>query len=189
MYHKTCGILQYPYSGDSHRCIFHHDISFSHDLKTLWTYLDAQCSGCTCVLLWRNTETICTNWEIILILGGLCGRGFSKALRLRWRNLYWTSSSSIICFCYGNQRNELENIHCLWQVPFSPISGVVKCSRKNNFSLHPEYANDLVLARLNRLPECRNRVSANFGQFLRYLKMRHICSHNLRHSIATNIHQ
>ena len=35
----------------------------------------------------------------------------------------------------------------------------------------------------------RERVSANFGQFLRHQGLRHIRFHDLRHSAATNMHE
>ena len=51
------------------------------------------------------------------------------------------------------------------------------------------YDNDLVIAKPNGCPERRERVSANFGQFLRHHGLRHIRFHDLRHSAATNMHE
>ena len=51
------------------------------------------------------------------------------------------------------------------------------------------YDNDLVIAKPNGCPKRRERVSANFGQFLRHQGLRHIRFHDLRHSAATNMHE
>ena len=53
----------------------------------------------------------------------------------------------------------------------------------------PYYDNDLVLTQPNGTPKRRERVSTNFGQFLRHQGLRHIRFHDLRHSAATNMHE
>lgn len=147
-----------------------------------------------------------TQWELIVILGGLYGLRLSEILGLRWRNV------------------NLENLRfdVIEQLPYSlpresyiveemapvkagertlPITEITlpffqrqQALQKRQKQLllcagKPYYENDLVISKTNGIPERRDRVSANFGQLLRHLDMPHMRFHDLRHSAATNMHQ
>ena len=151
-------------------------------------------------------RTAGTDWELIVVLGGLYGLRLSEIFGLRWRNV------------------DLENqtFNVIEQLPFALPAGTtyikemapVKSSdralpitdltlpyfirqkerqdeQKRLLAMSGEtyYGNDLVLAKPNGAPERRERVSANFGQFLRHQDLRHIRFHDLRHSAATNMHE
>lgn len=51
------------------------------------------------------------------------------------------------------------------------------------------YDNKLFIAKPDGSPQRRDRMSANFGQLIRHLEMPHIRFHDLRHTVATNMHQ
>jgi len=51
------------------------------------------------------------------------------------------------------------------------------------------YDGDLVVCNSDGSWKPRGRVSADFGQLLRHLELRHIRFHDSRHSIATNMHE
>lgn len=147
-----------------------------------------------------------TQWELIVVLGGLYGLRLSEILGLRWRNV------------------DLENLRfdVIEQLPFglpresciveemAPVKAGERTLPITEFTLPffqrqqalqkrqkqlllcagmPCYENDLVICKANGIPERRERVSANFGQLLRHLDMPHIRFHDLRHSAATNMHQ
>lgn len=151
-------------------------------------------------------RTAGTDWELIVVLGGLYGLRLSEIFGLRWRNV------------------DLENqtFNVIEQLPFAfpagttyikemapvksgdrtlPITDLTlpyfirqkerQDEQKRLLAMSGEtyYENDLVLAKPNGVPERRERVSANFGQFLRHQELRHIRFHDLRHSAATNMHE
>ncbi len=53
----------------------------------------------------------------------------------------------------------------------------------------PYYDNNLVISKADGSPARADRVTNNFGQFLRRQNMPHIRFHDLRHSAATNMHE
>lgn len=147
-----------------------------------------------------------TEWELIIVLGGLYGLRLSEILGLRWRNIHLN----------GDHFGVVE------QLPFGvpadttiiPNMAPVKSSERDlpitkltrpYFQRHLElqmeqkrfsalsgdiyYDNDLVFAKPNGAPKRRERVSSNFGQLLRHADMPHMRFHDLRHTAATNMHQ
>lgn len=151
-------------------------------------------------------RTLGSDWEMIVVLGGLYGLRLSEILGLRWRNV------------------DLENrtFAVVEQLPFGLPAGTtsvtemapVKSSERTlpitdqvlpYFIRQRErqeeqirllrtteevyYDNDLVVAKPNGIPLRREKISANFGQFLRHQNLRHIRFHDLRHSAATNMHE
>ena len=53
----------------------------------------------------------------------------------------------------------------------------------------PYYDNNLVISKADGSPARADRITNNFGQFLRHQNMPHIRFHDLRHSAATNMHE
>ena len=150
--------------------------------------------------------TIGTEWELIVVLGGLYGLRLNEILGLRWSDM----------------DNEMETFSVVGQLPFALPAGTTyvtemvpvksnkrtlpvtdmtipffwrqlmhqtnqKISMKKSHEIYHD--NDLVIAKPNGCPEREESVSANFSQFLRQQGLRHIRFHDLRHSAATNMHE
>ena len=150
--------------------------------------------------------TIGTEWELIVVLGGLYGLRLNEILGLRWSDM----------------DNEMETFSVVGQLPFALPAGTTyvtemvpvksnkrtlpvtdmtipffwrqlmhQTNRKISVKKSREvyYDNDLVIAKPNGCPEREESVSANFSQFLRQQGLRHIRFHDLRHSASTNMHE
>lgn len=149
------------------------------------------------------TLTIGTEWELIVVLGGLYGLRLNEILGLRWRDMDY----------------EMENFSVVWQLPALPAGTTyvtemvpVKSSKRTlpvtemtipfffrqrmhqinlkismRKSREVYYDNDLVIAKPNGCPEREKNVSANFSQFLRQQGLRHIRFPDLCRSAATNM--
>lgn len=150
--------------------------------------------------------TIGTEWELIVVLGGLYGLRLNEILGLRWSDM----------------DDEMETFSVVEQLPFALLAGTTyvtelvpvkpskrtlpvtdmtipffwrqlmhqtnqKISMKKSHEVY--YDNDLVIAKPNGCPEREESVSANFSQFLRQQGLRHIRFHDLRHSASTNMHE
>ncbi|MBE6906986.1 MAG: integrase [Ruminococcaceae bacterium] len=147
-----------------------------------------------------------TEWEMLVILGGMYGLRISEILGLRWSNVDLekgvfgvveqlpfrvpagtttinemapTKSNDRILPITGEAR------------PFFERQLMLQKRQKELASLSggTYYDNDLVVAKPNGAPFRRESVSSDFGQLIRRLDLPHIRFHDLRHTAATNMHQ
>ena len=147
-----------------------------------------------------------TEWELIIILGGLYGLRLSEIIGLRWRNVHLDQDSLDVVEQFPfNVPADTTTITEMAPVKSSertlPITTFTKPYFERHLALQNEqkrfselsgavyYDNDLVFAKPNGAPQRRERISANFGQLLRRADMPHMRFHDLRHTAATNMHQ
>ena len=147
-----------------------------------------------------------SGWEMIFVLSGLYGLRRSEVLGLRWDNVDLKQK----CFSVVEQipfhippgtTTITEMAPTKSQNRVLPITDVtmpffmqqLKLQQKQRelaqLSNQPYYDNHLVVSKPDGSPEIPDRVTANFGQFLRRQEMPYIRFHDLRHSAATNMHQ
>lgn len=147
-----------------------------------------------------------TEWELIVILGGLYGLRLSEIIGLRWRNVDLDRNTLAVVeqLPYDVPANTKE-LSEMAPVKSSertlPITALTKPYFERHLALQkeqvrfaamsnsPYYENDLVFAKPDGAPKRRERISSNFGQLLRHAGMPHIRFHDLRHTAATNMHQ
>lgn len=147
-----------------------------------------------------------TEWELIVILGGLYGLRLSEIIGLRWRNVDLDGNTFAVVeqLPYDVPANTKE-LSEMAPVKSSertlPITALTKPYFERHLALQkeqvrfaamsnsPYYENDLVFAKPDGAPKRRERISSNFGQLLRHAGMPHIRFHDLRHTAATNMHQ
>ena len=151
-------------------------------------------------------HTAGTDWEMLAVLSGLYGLRLSEILGLRWRNVDLENKTFGVVeqlpFALPAGTTYVENMAPVKSSERTlPITDLTlsyfirqKERQKEQKCLlemtgEPYYDNDLVLAKPNGTPKRRERVSTNFGQFLRHQGLRHIRFHDLRHSAATNMHE
>lgn len=151
-------------------------------------------------------HTAGTDWEMLIVLSGLYGLRLSEILGLRWRNVDLENKTFGVVeqlpFALPAGTTYVENMAPVKSSERTlPITDLTlpyfirqKERQKEQKCLlemtgEPYYDNDLVLAKPNGTPKRRERVSTNFGQFLRHQGLRHIRFHDLRHSAATNMHE
>ena len=151
-------------------------------------------------------RTAGTDWGLIVVLGGLYGLRLSEIFDLRWRNVDLENQTFNVIeqlpFALpagttyikemapvksGDRTLPIKDL----TLPYFIRQKERQDEQKRLLAMSGEtcYENDLVLAKPNGVPERRERVSANFGQFLRHQELRHIRFHDLRHSAATNMHE
>ncbi len=147
-----------------------------------------------------------TEWEMLVMLGGMYGLRISEILGMRWLNV--------------DLENEVFGV--VEQLPFRvpagtttitemaptksndrvlPITGEARLFFERQLMLQKRqkelaslsggtyYDNNLVVAKPNGAPFRRESVSSDFGQLIRRLDLPHIRFHDLRHTAATNMHQ
>lgn len=150
------------------------------------------------------TLTTGTEWELIVVLGGLYGLSLNEILGLRWSDM----------------DDDMETFSVVWQLPFALPAGTtyvkemvpVKSGKRTlpvtemtvpyffrqlmhkiNLKISMErsrevyYDNNLVIAKPNGCPEREENVSANFSQFLRQQGLRPIRFPDLCRSAAINM--
>lgn len=147
-----------------------------------------------------------TEWEMIIVLGGLYGLRISEILGLRWMNVDMEkgifSVSEQLPFRLPRDTttiNEMAPTKSNDRV--LPITEITRPYFERQLSLQERqkemaelsgtvyYDNDLVVAKPNGIPYRRDRVSSDFGQLIRHMDLPHIRFHDTRHSAATNMHQ
>lgn len=147
-----------------------------------------------------------TEWELIVVLGGLYGMRLGEIIGLRWQNVDLTKDTfGVVEQLPFRMPADATVISEMAPVKSSertlPITPLVKPYFQRHLELQqeqrrfadlsgtPYYDNGLVFAKPNGTPKRRERISANFGQLLRHAGMPHIRFHDLRHTAATNMHQ
>ncbi len=151
-------------------------------------------------------QSIGTEWEMPVFLGGLYGMRRSEILGLRWENVdleknYFSiveqlpfrlppGTKTIEEFAPTKSNDRVLPITAETK-PFFLRQKMLQEQQKKMIQMSDEryYDNNLVVAKSNGAPYRADRVSANFGQFLRHLNMPHMRFHDLRHTAATNMHQ
>lgn len=139
-----------------------------------------------------------TQWELLVILGGLYGLRLSEILGLRWCNVDLENSNFAVVEQFPFRLPPgTTTIDTMAPVKSSertlPITEVTQPYFERHLLLQkeqqqlteasgqPYYNNGLVIAKSNGVPEHREGISRNFGQLLRYQSMPHIRFHDLRH--------
>jgi integrase len=148
-----------------------------------------------------------TEWEMIVMLGGMYGLRISEVLGLRWYNVDMGKGSFNVIeqLPYKLPAGTLTLPHELPPAKshdrLLPITEVARPYFERQLELQARqkelvtlsgteyHDNHLVVAKPNGIPYRRETVSSDFGQLLRRFELPHIRFHDLRHSAATNIHE
>ncbi len=147
-----------------------------------------------------------TEWELIIVLGGLYGLRLGEILGLRWRNVDLKDGSfAVVEQLPYRLPASVTTVTEMAPVKSSertlPITDITRPYFERHLAQQEAqkqlmsgsgqtyYDNDLVIAKPNGVPEQSTRVSANFGQLLRHQGLPHIRFHDTRHSAATNMHE
>ena len=147
-----------------------------------------------------------TQWEMMIVLGGLYGLRLSGIIGLRWRNVNLTDRYfAVVEQLPFKIPAAAKEVSVMAPVKSSertlPITDYVLPYFQRHLQLQNEqkkllemsggtyYDNDLVVAKPDGAPERRDRISTNFGQLLRHMGMPHMRLHDTRHSVATNMHE
>ena len=151
-------------------------------------------------------HTARTDWALVIVLGGLYGLRLSEIFGLRWRNVDLENRTFGVVeqlpfglpagTTYVEDMAPVKSSERTLPITDATLPYFIRqkerqSEQKRLLAMTGEtyYDNDLVLAKPNGVPERRERVSTNFGQFLRHQGLRHIRFHDLRHSAATNMHE
>ncbi len=139
-----------------------------------------------------------TDWELIIILGGLYGLRLGEILGLRWRNVNLeTGTFAVVEQIPYRLPASVVTVDKMAPVKSSERSLPITDITRPYFERHLEqqkvqkrlmlasgqtyYDNDLVIARPNGAPEQSVRISSNFGKLLRRLGMPNMRFHDTRH--------
>lgn len=147
-----------------------------------------------------------TEWEIIIVLGGMYGLRLSEILGLRWKNVDFKKGTFGVVEQLPHRPpagttilSEMAPVKSEERI--LPITDTTRPYFEKQLQLvaHQKelmelgggayYNNDLVVPKANGAPRRRESVSSEFGQMLRRLELPHIRFHDLRHTAATNMHQ
>ena len=145
-------------------------------------------------------------WGMIFVLSGLYGLRRNEVLGLRWSNVdlknkrfavveqlpfkVTPSTTTITEMAPTKSQDRILPITDV-TLPFFVRQQQVQHKQRElaELSGQPYYDNNLVIAKPDGSPSRADRVTNNFGQFLRHQNMPHIRFHDLRHSAATNMHE
>ena len=147
-----------------------------------------------------------TEWEMMVVLGGLYGLRRNEILGLRWQNVDMEKGTFAITEQLPFKMpvnatiiEEMAPTKSSWRA--LPITDITRPYFERQLALQgeqkkllsmagqPYYDNNLVVAMANGVPFRPDRVSNNWGRLLRELELPHIRFHDLRHTAATNMHQ
>jgi integrase len=145
-------------------------------------------------------------WEMIFVLSGLYGLRRNEVLGLRWNNVDLQNRQFSIVeqlpFKVPPKTNIIEEMApTKSQGRTIPITDITLPYFQKQLALQHKqkelaelsgqlyFDNHLVVAKADGAPLRAERVTNNFGQFLRHSDMPHIRFHDLRHSAATNMHE
>jgi len=145
-------------------------------------------------------------WEMIVVLSGMYGLRRGEVLGLRWQNVdlenktfsvqeqlpFKVPPKTTIIEEFAPTKSN-DRVLPITDVTLPYFEQQLKLQERQKelakMSGQPYYDNNLVVAKADGAPVSADRVSANFGQFLRHKSLPHIRFHDLRHSAATNMHQ
>lgn len=145
-------------------------------------------------------------WEMIFVLSGLYGLRRNEVLGLRWSNVDLKNkrlavveqlpfkvppgTTTITEMAPTKSQDRILPITDV-TLPFFVRQQQVQHKQRElaELSGQPYYDNNLVIAKADGSPARADRITNNFGQFLRHQNMPHIRFHDLRHSAATNMHE
>ncbi len=147
-----------------------------------------------------------TEWEMMVVLGGLYGLRRNEMLGLRWQNVDMEKGTFAITeqlpFKMPVNATIIEEMAPTKSSGRAlPITDVTRPYFEHQLALQreqkkllsmagqPYYDNNLVVAKANGVPFRPDRISNNWGRLLRELELPHIRFHDLRHTAATNMHQ
>ncbi|MDR1588751.1 MAG: tyrosine-type recombinase/integrase [Oscillospiraceae bacterium] len=152
------------------------------------------------------SNVIGTEWEMMVVLGGLYGLRRNEILGLRWQNVDMDKGT----FAISEQLPFKVPVNATIITEMAPTKSngralpitdvtrlyfecqlALQAEQKKLLSMagQPYYDNNLVVAKPNGVPFRADRVSNNWGRLLRELELPHIRFHDLRHTAATNMHQ
>jgi len=152
------------------------------------------------------SKVIGTEWEMPIMLAGMYGLRLGEVIGLRWQNVDLENMTFSVCeqlpFQTSRKATVVEEMAPTKSNDRTlPITETTKpyfdrqleiynrkkeLATKSGFDF---YDNGFVVSKPDGSPYHRDAVSANFGQLLRHLEMRHIRFHDLRHTAATNMHE
>lgn len=147
-----------------------------------------------------------TEWELIVVLGGLYGLRLGEIAGLRWKNVHLEENYfEVVEQLPFDVPPDTTTISEMAPVKSSertlPITALTRPYFERHLELQNEqrrlaqssggiyYNNDLVFSKQDGSPKRKERISSNFGQLLRHANLPHIRFHDLRHTAATNMHQ
>lgn len=145
-------------------------------------------------------------WEMIFVLSGLYGLRRNEVLGLRWSNVdmknkrfsvvgqlpFKLPPGTVIVDEMAPTKSQDRTLPIAdVTLPFFVRQQQLQQKQKELAELlgQPYYDNNLVISKADGSPARADRVTNNFGQFLRHQNMPHIRFHDLRHSAATNMHE
>lgn len=135
-----------------------------------------------------------TQWEFIVVLGGLYGLRRNEVLGLRWSNVDMESkyfhivqqlASAEAKKATGEVLAELKEDYSVRTLPVTDEANVY-------FERQRERSNpgsDFIICREDGRPLSEGHISRDFNKLIKQLGMPYIRFHDLRHTAATNMHQ
>jgi integrase len=147
-----------------------------------------------------------TEWEIMVVLGGMYGLRLSEILGLRTPNIDMANGTFSIVeqlpFRLPKGTTIIEEMAPTKSNDRAlPITDVARpyferqfdlIARQKEFVLssgNEYFDNQLFVSKPNGIPHRRDSISSQWSQLIRHLEMPHIRFHDLRHTAATNMHQ